>query len=36
MKLYAGDGIVPFGVLLIVGRWIARRSNDPRPVEPVV
>jgi membrane-associated phospholipid phosphatase len=30
MKLYAGDGIALFAVLLIVGWWIARRSNDPR------
>jgi membrane-associated phospholipid phosphatase len=30
MKLYAGDGVALFAVLLILGWWIARRSNDPR------
>lgn len=30
MKLYAGDGVVLFAVLLLVGWWIARRDATPR------
>jgi membrane-associated phospholipid phosphatase len=30
MKLYAGDGVVLFALLLLAGWWIARRSALPR------
>ena len=30
MKLYAGDGVVLFALLLLAGWWIARRRENPR------
>jgi membrane-associated phospholipid phosphatase len=27
---YANDGVVLFGVLLLIGWWLARRAHDPR------
>jgi membrane-associated phospholipid phosphatase len=30
MKLYAGDGVVLFALLLLAGWWVARRRENPR------
>jgi undecaprenyl-diphosphatase len=30
MTVYAGDGVALFGLLLLAGWWVARRSGDPR------
>lgn len=30
MRLYAVDGVALFGVLLVLGWWLARRAADPR------
>lgn len=30
MKLYAGDGVALFALFLVIGWWLARRSDSPR------